>query len=154
MSFSSQELESFVPVYDAVPESWEEGRMFLVEQLKKISNAVNAREIGYYLDEELLSGKQFISSPNVTPPEQFRSVFRKVVLTQPLVVGMNTFAHGITFDVNFTLIQLWASATNSTTFIADTFSYPEIRMNATDIIITSPAAYDRCLTVIEYIKEI
>jgi hypothetical protein len=54
----SQEFESYVPVYDTVPEQWEDARAFLVEQLKKISNAVNVREIGWLLDEELLSGKR------------------------------------------------------------------------------------------------
>jgi len=67
---SSQIFESYVPVYDAVPEDWESARQFLVEHLKKISNAVNAREISFFLDEELLSGKQFIPSANNTTGEQ------------------------------------------------------------------------------------
>ena len=45
----SQTLESYVPVYDVVPEKWEEARPFLVEQLKKISEGVNTREIGFFL---------------------------------------------------------------------------------------------------------
>ena len=60
---SSQIFESYIPVYDAVPEGWEQARPFIVEQLKALANAANIREIGWYLDEELLSGKQFIPSP-------------------------------------------------------------------------------------------
>jgi hypothetical protein len=59
-NIDSQVYESYVPVYDSVPEKWEDARQFLVEQLKKISNAVNNREIGYYINDQILSGKQFI----------------------------------------------------------------------------------------------
>jgi len=88
----AQFLESFVPVYDAVPEKWEDAREFLVEHLKKISNAVNAREICWFLDEELLSGKLFIpSASNPTgEQQQFRSVLRIVVNVSPLVAGANS----------------------------------------------------------------
>lgn len=151
---SSQEFESFVPVYDVVPEKWDDARDFLVEQLKKISNAVNAREIGYFLDEELLSGKQFISAPNVDPPNQFRSVFRKVIDCSPLVPGANQFAHGITFDANFTLTDLWVAATDSMGMTAINMVYSEVDMDAMNININSPAAYDRAFATVEYMKEV
>ena len=64
VSLSSQILESFIPVYDAIPDKWDDARPFVVEQLKKISEAVNIREIGWYLDEQLLSGKAFIPGSN------------------------------------------------------------------------------------------
>lgn len=154
MSLNSQNFESYVPVYDMVPEKWEEARQFLVEQLKKVSNGINAREIGYFLDEELLSGKQFISAPGVSPPNQFRSVFRKVIDCSPLVMGANSFAHGITFDVNFTLIDCWVSATDSVGFTAITMVYDQVDLDATNININSPAAYDRAFCTLEYTKEI
>jgi hypothetical protein len=157
MTLSSQLFESYVPVYDAVPEEWDDARPFLVETLKKISNAINVREIGFFLDEELISGKQFIPGANTSgTSEQFRTILRKVINCSPLVIGVNTFAHGIVVDANFTLMQLYAGATNSLALIgepipngADTISY-----DATNIIITVAAAYDRSWTVIEYIQEI
>ena len=156
MSFSSQEFESYVPVYDVVPEKWEDARPFLVEVLKKITNGVNAREIGFFLDEELLSGKAFI--PGVTVmgnnPGIFRQVFRKVVDVAPLVVGANAVAHGITIDVNFTLIDCWVAATDSVGFTAIEMVYPEVTLDATNININSPAAYDRAWCVIEYLLEV
>ncbi len=162
MSFDSQNLESFLPVYDTVPEKWEEGRQFLVEQLKKISNAVNVREIGYFLDEEVLTGQQFIpgapsapTAPNSTPL-QFRSIFRIVVDFSPLIVGANTRPHGVTIDARFTLMHLYAAATNAGALTgepipngADTISY-----DATNIIITVAAAYTRCFAVMEFIQEL
>lgn len=148
---SSQKFESFVPVYDAIPEKWEDARDFTVEMFRKVSNAINVREIAFYLEEELLSGGQFV--PSTTSQGEFRSIFRKVIPCNPLIVGANSFAHGITFNANFTLVDLWVSATNSTTFNATTFVGTEVNMNATNINITSPAAYDRAWAFVEYILE-
>src|SRR5882724_4464250 len=103
MTFSdNQQLESFVPVYDAVPDKWEEARPFFVEQLKRISNAVNIREIGWFLDEELLSGKAFIPGTtnlnDLSTSQVFRQVLRKVVDFGPLpAAGTKSVPHGITF---------------------------------------------------------
>lgn len=151
---SSQDLESYVPVYDTVPEKWEEGRMFLVEHLKKITNALNVREIGWFLDEELLSGKQFIPIPNPGSPKEFRSVFRIVVDVAPLVVGANVKPHGITVDVNFTLVDLWVAATNSVAFTSEVITDTNVTLDVTNININSPGAFDRAFCVIEYMREI
>ncbi len=159
MSFTSSEnFESFVPVYDAIPDKWEDARPFLVETLKQMSNGINLREIGWFLDEELLSGKAFIPgviAPGNTTPPQFRQILRKVVDCSPLIAGVNSFAHGIIFDVNFTLIDMWVAATNSTGFTAINMSDPQnVTLDATNINITSPGAYDRAFAVIEYIQEL
>jgi len=153
-------FESYLPVYDTVPENWEDARAFLVEQLKRISNAVNLREIGWFLDEEVLSGKAFIPSPGSILASQtsqnFRTILRKVIVFPGLTIGLNTQPHEILVDANFTLIQLFAAATNATAFTgepipngSDTISY-----DATNIYITVAAAYDRCYAVIEYLQEL
>lgn len=165
---TSQEFESYVPVYDAIPEQWEEARPFIVEQLKKISNAVNIREIGWFLDEELLSGKAFI--PVAVPagdasPQQYRTILRKVIDFGTLPnTATKSVAHGIVFDVNFTLIQLWAAATDPVNFIALNIGHAaaapnqiELTMDATNINITTAknyTAFTRCFVVVEYIQEI
>ena len=151
MESQNQILESFVPVYDVVPNEWEEAREFLVEQLKKISNAVNIREIGWFLDEELISGKQFIPGEDT---QEYRTILRKVIDVSPLVVGVNTFAHGINIDANFTLIDSWVSATDSVAFTSITMAYPQVTIDATNVNINSPAAYDRAYAFIEYIQEL
>lgn len=160
MNQDSQNFESYLPVYDAIPEKWEDARAFIAEQLKKVSNAVNIREIGWYLDEELLSGKSFI--PTVAQSQAgdtsslYRSIFRKVIVFLGLTIGVNTQPHGLTVDANFTLIQLFAGATDSVNFVGepipngiDTISY-----DATNIIINVTATYTRCYAVIEYIQEL
>lgn len=157
----SQLLESFVPVYDVVPDKWEDARPMLVEQLKMISNAVNLREIGWYLDEELLTGKAFIPSINSGTYEDtssnYRTILRKVIVFPGLTVGVNKQNHFIDIDSNFSLIQLYAAATDAGALTGepipngtDTISY-----NATDIIITvTSGAYTRCFATIEYIQEL
>jgi len=157
MSFSSQELESYLPVYDTIPEKWEEGRQFLVEELKRISNVVNSREIGFYLDQELLTGKAFIPVTAIpgNNPGQFRQVFRMVIEVGPITAVTITVAHGITFDVNFTLVDLWAAATNQSTFDATIFGNSDtISMNSVDVIIVSNGVYNVCNVVIEYMLEV
>ncbi len=155
MNPSSQFFESYVPVYDTVPERWEDARQFLVEHLKKISNAVNIREIGWFLDEELLSGKQFIPpTPASGTSTQYRSILRKVIDFSPLAVGLNSQPHGITFDANFTLLQLYGAATDSVALVAIPINQPNINMDATNINITAAAAYDRAYAIVEYIQEL
>lgn len=154
-----QLLEAFLPVYDAVPDSWDDARPFLVEQLKRLALAVNVREIGWYLDEELLSGKAFIPGVealnNIGTSQTFRTILRKVVDVSPLVAGANApVAHGIDFDDNFTLIDLWVSGTNSTTLTARRITGNDIIMDAANITITSPQAFDRAWVFVEYILEL
>lgn len=156
INVTSQQFESYVPVYDAVPEKWEDAKPFLVEVLKKISNAVNIRTIGWLLDEELLSGQAFI--PGVVAPGNnpglFRQVLRIVVNVGPLVAGVNTVPHGVVFDSNLTSIDSWVEATNSSTFEAVTFAYPELIINGPNIVITSPGAFDRAFFFWEYTQEL
>ena len=155
---SSQEFESYLPVYDEVPQKWEDAHPFLVEVLKKISNAVNLQEIGWYLDEELLSGKAFIPvelPPGDATPQQFRQVLRKVIDLGPLIAGVNSGVdHRIVFDVNFTLIDLWVAGTNSGTLTAREISGNDVLMTATQFIITSPQVFDRAFAFCEYIQEL
>jgi len=154
----SQEFESYVPVYDVVPDSWEDAKGFITEQLKKLANAVNVREIGFFLDQELLSGKAFVPgsiAPGNSTPAQFRSVLRKVIDVGPLVMGLNAGVnHGVVFDTNFTLVDLWVAGTDSGTLTALVINGNDVVMNSTQLVITSPQAFDRAWAVIEYIQEL
>jgi len=154
-----QKLESYVPVYDVAPEKWEDARPFLVEVLKKITNSLNLKEIGWYLDEELLSGKAFIpSAENIadgSTSQMFRSILRKVIDLGALVNGLNAgVPHGIMFDDNFTLIDLWVAGTDSNTFTARNISGNDVVMDAINLVITSPQAFNRAYAIIEYIQEL
>lgn len=167
----SQNLESYVPVYDAIPEKWEDAKPFIVEQLKKISNAVNIREIGWFLDQELLSGKAFIPSStplsDLSTSQVFRQVLRKVVDFGALpAAGTKSVAHGITVDFNFTLVQMFAAATDPNDLLALPIVYADptalnkaiaLNMDATNVNITvgiDRSAYTRTFVVIEYMQEL
>lgn len=156
----SQLLESFVPVYDVIPEKWEEAKPMLVETLKMMSNAINIREIGWFLDEEMLSGKAYIPSPNAGTYEDtssnYRTMLRKVIVFDTLTMGVNTQPHFIDIDSNFTLIQLWGAATDATGLTGepipnalDTISY-----DTDNIIITVAKDWTRGTAVIEYLQEL
>lgn len=163
---SSQQFESYVPLYDSIPEHWEDARDILVEYFKKVSNAINAREIGWLLTEELLTGKQFnpgINSPNT---QTFRSVFRKVINFGALPnAGVMSVPHGINVGSNFSLASpLVAAATDPTDFLAIglPFSSPtlnkniQLDMDDTNINITTAidySAYTICYVTIEYMQE-
>lgn len=164
---TSQNYESYVPVYDAVPEEWDDAKPFLVEQFKNLANAVNAREIGFFLEEELLSGKSLGPPAGISgQSDQFRAIFRKVVNFGALPnAAAKTVAHGITFDANFTLVAFWAAATDPVAFTALPIPYAtetangdiELSMDATNITITTSidySAYTRCLVTVEYAKEL
>lgn len=171
MNLDSQVLESYVPVYDAVPDKWEEARPFIVEQLKKLANAVNIREIGWFLDEELLSGKAFIPGVNAmsngATSQLYRQVLRKVIDFGALPnAATKSVPHGITFDNNFTLTFLGAYATNPSSRLALPIPYVDpntlangiqINMSATNINITTGSDrtnYTRCFVTIEYLQEV
>lgn len=167
----SQTLESYLPVYDAIPKTWEEARPFIVEQLKKISDAVNIREIGWFLDEELLSGKAFIPGSNDVldgdTSVRYRTMLRKVIDFGPLpAAGVKSVPHGIVFDNNFTLIQIWASATDPIGLICFPIPYADPNVLANAVLLTMDAVnvnigvginrtnYTRCFVIIEYTQEL
>lgn len=157
MNNDSTFFDAFLPVFDSVPDSWEEAKPFFVEVFKRISNVVNVREIGWLLDEELLTGKAFIPGTTIpgNNPGEFRQVLRKVIDVSPLSAGANApIAHGITFDTNFTLIDIWVAGTNSGTLTARNINPNDVLMDAANITITSPQAFDRAFCFIEYILEV
>lgn len=152
----SQDFDIYVPVYDSVPDQWEDARGMLTENMKKLANVTNNKVSGWYLANEAVTGKRFIPTQRSGTSEQYRTIFRKVVDFGAVAVGANAVAHGITVDANFSLIQLYGGMTDSTGLLA--FPVPNnndsISLTSSNILINSTAAYDRCFVVIEYIKEI
>ena len=158
MNSDSQNFESYEPVYEVIPEKWEDARTSIVEQFKRHANAINSREIGFFLDQELLSGKFFIPGVNDLSDggssQQFRTILRKVIVFPGLTAGANTVAHGIVNDANYEQISLWACATNSLTLTSTVFGNSDtIRVVGPNVIITSDGTYDRCKSYLEYVQE-
>jgi len=150
----SESLESFLPMYPFIPEEWEQARQFLTETLKMTANSTNVKEIGWYLEEEVISGKQFFPGINVeTLPGQYRTIFRKVINFSPLAIGVNSKPHGLTIDANFRLINLYGAASDTGAFTGTPINQPNINYDATNINITAAAVYQVAQAVFEYIYE-
>lgn len=153
-------FDSFLPLYYTVPDEWDDAKGYLSEELKKISNVVNNREIGFFLDEETLAGKQFIPSATELSDggtsQQFRQIFRKVIVFPGLTSGVNTQPHGLTIDSNFTLIQMYGGATDASAFTGEPLpnGTDTITYDATNIIVTVATNYTRCSVIIEYLEQL
>lgn len=121
----SQNFDDFVPAYSAVPEKWEDARVFIGERFKQMASAINVREIGWMLDVPQQTGKQFYLDQNTTYSNtEFRTVFRTVVPFGALPNATEkSEPHGIDFNGNFSLVQMWLSATDPTDMLAFTVSY-------------------------------
>lgn len=165
MTIDSQVFNSFVPVYSVSPEKPEDLRNFATEQLRIHANGINFREIGWYLDQETITGKNFIPGTSSPNDQTYRTIFRKVVPFGPLPNNtMISMPHGITFDANFTLIDFWATATDPVSFKGIPIPYSsvvagmnvELDINQTSVMITTTANYSnytRCNVFIEYLLE-
>jgi hypothetical protein len=158
IGLDSQNLDAYVPVYDVVPDEKEDLGAFLVEQFKRHAEGINTRQIGFYLDQELLTGGAFIPGSNNVldggSSQTFRSILRIVVIFPGLVPGVNTMPHEITNDANYEQIKLWACATNSTTLTSTVFGNSDtIRVIGPNVQITSDGTYNRCKAYLEYIQE-
>jgi hypothetical protein len=161
---TEQQIESYVPVYDSIPEEWEEGRAILVEYLKKITNSLNTKEIGFFLNEQLISGKQFI--PGTANNQLFRTVFRTVINFGALPNNTTkSVAHGVTVNASFSLIDMYLSATDpvgltgfSLQYWDNTGSSPiTLNYTSTDVVVKTTANYSNFTTtyvVLEFIQEL
>jgi len=131
------------------------------ETYKRTANAVNTKASGLYLPQEIASFQQYFTSGN---PMQNRDVYRKVIDFGALPnAGVQTVAHGITFDANSTLTHLYAAATDPVNLLYIPIPYAsptlanniEISLDATNVIITTGSnrsAFTICYVVIEWLK--
>lgn len=154
----------YLPIYDTVPDSWKEAQGFFTEQLKRISEGVNVRDIALYIENEVLTGGQYVPSSNDTT--SLRSVFRKTINFGSLPnTSTKSVAHGLSIDNRFTLVQLIAAATDPVSFTSVSIPYAsatstdviEINIDATNINITTSkdySSYTRCFVTLEFLKEI
>ena len=124
-----------------------------------LANAINIREIGWFLDEELLAGKLFVpSATNTTGTQgQFRTVLRYVLNISPIVTGSHTYTVPVLFDANFTLVDCWVSGTNTGTLTAQVITDDDVVLTSTGTVTTltvnSPGDFDIGWFILEYMQE-
>lgn len=159
---SSSGNSPFIPVYDFIPEKWEEARQSLTQILRLISNGINVREIGSFYNQEQLTGQRFIPTGD---QGNFRSVFRKVI---PIgAITTKTVPHGIAIASNaaFRFTHIYGTGNDPTgkKYIPLPYSSAssvanniQIDVDATNVIITTGGAYTAysdSFVVLEYVQE-
>ncbi len=143
----SQDFNQQIPVFDALPDSWEESKVALVERLRNMTNAINIRPVGWYVDTEIVTGKKYIpSSGNVVYREISR--FTKELGALPNATTKNV-AHGLSnVNSNFLLTAMWGSASSNSPLsfvslphVSVSDAGVEISMDATNFVIKTTSDY-------------
>lgn len=171
---SNERLGQFAPVYDYIPEDWDEGRRTLVQALRETANVANAGVRGNHVEAEVISGKTWTAKARATlsDPIVYRNVMRKVIdlggLNDFSVTSPQNVAHGITTNANTFITALYGAASDpgaSTLTAGIPLPYVDtsalgacigLRMDATNIILVSAtdySAYTRAWIVVEYVQE-
>jgi hypothetical protein len=164
MSGDDQKLDVYLPIYDSLPEDWKESRTFIAQVLRRIANTLNTREVGWYLDDETISGQSFIpgvsSTTNNYIKPLFRNVYRKVVDFGALPnAATKTVAHGIQITSSYTITRIYGAATDPVALSAQPIPNRDISLvlTATAIAISTTlnlSIYTRCYVVVEYMTEL
>jgi hypothetical protein len=145
MSIDSTNLEAFLPLSNTFPEKWEEARPLLTEHFNKISNAINVRKIGRYVQEQYPTGELLYPGAS----GEYRTVFLKVVQFGSLPNSTTkSVPHGISYTNSFRLVCLYATSDfigNSSLTIPyaspDDNKEIEINIDTTNINITTAMNY-------------
>jgi len=143
----------------------------LYQNTNNIINVLNVKDTGLYQLSEFVNGQLFFANPALSSttaqyPED-RQVIRKVLNVGPLlIVGANTFAHGITCTTRTTFTRIYGVA-NKTTVPFSYLPLPyvstvaigeqiSITVDATNVIIntgtTNRSAYNICYIVLEFLQ--
>lgn len=155
-------LSTYVPVYDYIPEEWEQAREALIQYLRLISNGINYRDVGTYYNQEVLAGQRFVPTSNQA---DYRSVFRKVIKFGALGIATKSVAHGITINSNTRFTRIYGTANQPSTkfvplpFVSSTAVAQNIEMFVDNTYVTISsgtnysAIYTDCFVILEYVQE-
>ncbi len=144
----------------------------LRRNLNNFSRFINKKVQGQFSLSEQVSGKQFFPvAGTFTGKGQSSQINRQAYFKTvdfgalPNAGVSPPIAHGIEFDANYSVINIYGAATKPTVpfdYISLPYSSPTLNqniklvVNATDVIITTAinySAYTRCYVVIEYLKD-
>ena len=140
----------------------------LRQTINSISIAVNLKDTGYYITDEIANGQLYFPDPalNSTTVKlpTFRNVFRKVIDFGALPnTATTTVAHGITTTSIFSFTRIYATATDpSTSFIPIPYASStaanniELSVDATNVSITTGSdrtGYTTTYVVLEWIVD-
>lgn len=121
----------------------------LAQQVNNHALCLNTKESGYYLPNLFANGKLFYNTKSDNQLN-LRPGFTVWVITGALAAGVNTIPHGLTIGINVPVGDIWTfyKISGAASDFASSNYYPlpfagatgnniEVRVNATDIIITN-----------------
>jgi hypothetical protein len=163
MSFQpSNSKQSFLPTSIILPdiEDGTEHNLILTDYLKKIIAALNDKDIGQYVTQEILTGQKFFTPNN---NNVFRSSFRKVINFGTLPnTGSTSVAHNITVNASTIFTRIYGVATDPIAFSYLPLPYAstigdniEVEVDSTNIIISTASdrsSYTTCYIIAEFLK--
>lgn len=134
----------------------------LYQTVNSIALSLNAKDSGYYLTEEFVTGSLYFN-PTSSNQLDLRPVFRKVIDVGALGAGVTPTLHGLTIGTTWSFTKIYGVASDTGT--NDYYPLPwasaggatniELRVDATDVVITnnSGVTFSVCYVVLEYLKQ-
>lgn len=150
---------AFLPTSTVYPDQPEQVAYAMESNYQRTAQAVNAREVAFYLtSEETLTGQVWEQTDPalVGIPYSTRSTFRKVVTIPPLVAGLNTIPHGIVgIGTSYMFVQFNGGIGNGVLWSAVPNANVLVEVDGTNLYLTVPGVYAGFTGYIalEYLKD-
>jgi len=145
-----------------------EFRNFLVRlrnTVNQLAISSNAKVSGFYDTDEFVTGELFFKNPNLNsttdrPPTLRPITFTVINFGSLPNTATKSVAHGLDISSNWSFINAYATATDTTGLTSIQFDYSDaatlsIDVDGTNVNITSiddKTAYDTCYVFLKYIK--
>lgn len=140
----------------------------LYQNLNQVTLALNAKDTGFYNEQEFLTGQQFFSKPGVSSTSQSapdqRQVFRKVINfgALPDATLTKSVPHNISLQAGYSFTRIYGCATGPSSFIPIPYisvsalaNNIELKLDGTNVTIVTGidrSSYTICYIILEYIK--
>jgi hypothetical protein len=128
----------------------------LYQSVNTIALAVNAKEFGQYLTQEMVNSDVYFNtaSSNIL---DLRPVYRMVVNVGALGAGATAVNHGLTIGASWSFVRIYGAASNAVT--GNYYPVPSpllsLVVNNTQVVVTNTTglAFLKCTVVLEYLKQ-
>jgi hypothetical protein len=134
----------------------------LYQNLNNIALALNAKETGFYLNQEFVTSAVYFGLNSSSSDLDLRPEYRLVVDTGDLGAGVKNVPHGLTMDANWQFVKILGAASNSATFVYYPLPYASpagvnnisVSVTATNVVVTnmSGVTFDKSYVILQYLK--
>jgi len=152
-------LQSFVPTTLILPDPSvdDDFNVVLSDYLKRTVAAVNDKEIGQYLQTEIISGQKFFNDEDT---KNAHTVFRKAINFGALPnATTKSFPHQIAVSPSTRFTRIYATSNSPSSYIPIPFSHPTaanaiaLEVSSTNVVITTGidySEYTETFVILEY----